>query len=599
MSVKASSILMLMVLSISSSAYADIYKNVDSNGNVTYSDKPAQSNSERIRSAPANTNSSTPKTTSPAPARTNAGVDPQAGSSTINTTPSPTQTQPSQTTNKASTAKGSSSSGSSSSGSGGSSSGAGGSSASTAGKAGTAGAKTTTPTTANTTAAKPAAGNTSAGSATTGNTTTSNTTTGNTTTGNTTTGNTTTGNTTTGNTTTGNTTTGNTTTGNTTTGNTTTGNTTTGNTTTGNTTTGNTTTGNTTTGNTTAGADSLTISFTGQNKVKWHPGHYLLVYPQGTQSDASFANYTNLVIKGVAETPGLQGIQKQYFWNKLEPSKGVYDFSEIRRDLAALKAVNKHLVISFQERSFIDSKNYAPTYLLTSEYGGGVYTFNNGKGINVNYWNVKVQDRLVALMQALGREFNSHPSLEAINFEETSHSVKDEAWKLKYSTAYYNGMIRVAQAAKEAFPNTVVLQYINYADWNMPKIVTALGSSGIGVGGPDSSEKDVNLLSYSYEFIRNLAGTVPVGMAVQYLNYEYDNGKGPVNPPKISSIHAFDQNYLKANYIFWMRRTAETWNGSNYYQDVLNHLKTINWSKNASGGLSKACPQVYESCITD
>ena len=307
----------------------------------------------------------------------------------------------------------------------------------------------------------------------------------------------------------------------------------------------------------------------------------------------------NLVIKGVAETPGLQGIQKQYFWNKLEPSKGVYDFSEIRRDLAALRAVNKRLVISFQERSFIDGKNYAPTYLLTPEYGGGVYTFNNGKGINVNYWNVKVQDRLVALMKELGRQFNSHPNLEAINFEETSHSNKNEEWKKLYSTAYYSGIIRVAQAAKEAFPNTVVLQYINYADWNMPKIVREMGSSGIGVGGPDSSEKDVNLLSYSYEFIRNLAGIVPVGMAVQYLNYEFDNGIGPVNNPSIASIHAFNQNYLKANYIFWMRRTAESWNGSNYYQDVLNHLKTINWNKNPSGGLPTACPKVYESCIVD
>ncbi|MGY1489814.1 DUF4124 domain-containing protein [Methylobacillus pratensis] len=560
MSVKASSILMLMVFSISSLAYADVYKNVDSKGNVTYSDRPTQSNSEIIRTSPGNTTNSTPRvTTNPAQARTNSTADPQAGSSTVNISPSPAQTQSGQNTNRSSSK--SSTTAGSSSGGGGSSSGSGGSSSSSGGSTTKAG--TTAPTTGAKTAA-PAAANTTAG-----------------------------------NTTTGNTTTGNTTTGNTTTGNTTTGNTTTGNTTTGNTTAGNTTAGNTTAGNTTAGGETITINFTGQNKVKWHPGHYLLVYPQGTQSDASFANYTNLVIKGVAETPGLQGIQKQYFWNKLEPSKGVYDFSEIRRDLTALRAVNKRLVISFQERSFIDGKNYAPTYLLTPEYGGGVYTFNNGKGINVNYWNVKVQDRLVALMKELGRQFNSHPNLEAINFEETSHSNNNAEWKTLYSTAYYSGMIRVAQAAKEAFPNTVVLQYINYADWNMPKIVREMGSSGIGVGGPDSSEKDVNLLSYSYEFIRNLAGTVPVGMAVQYLNYEFDNGKGPVNNPSIASIHAFDQNYLKANYIFWMRRTAETWNGSNYYQDVLNHLKTINWNKNPSGGLPTACPKVYESCIDD
>lgn len=515
----------LLMLSITGSAFGDIYKNVDSNGNITYSDVPASSNSELVRITPTRTIAQPQQSkTTTAPATT-AGKDttaPQVGASTIapiipTTTPS---TNTKATAGKASTAA------SSSLGGGGASSGgsaAGGAASSSGSAAHKTGVQTTTSTTA--------------GAAAIENKTTTGTTTGDSTIG-----------------------------------------------------------PPTTTAPTT---DPLVISFVGQNKVKWHPGHYLLVYPQDSQSDAQFATYTSSVIKGVSETPGLQGIQKQYFWNKLEPSKGVYDFSEIRRDLAALRVVNKHLIISFQERSFIDGKNYAPSYLMTSEYGGGVYSFNSGKGYNVNYWNVNVQDRLIALINELGRQFNSHPNLEALNFEESSHSNRDEAWKTKYSTLYYTGVIRVAQAAKQAFPNTVVLQYINYADWNMPRLVSAVANGGIGVGGPDTSEFDVNLLNTSYEYIRNLAGTLPVGMAVQYLNYEYNNGKGPVNPPEISSIHTFAQNYLKANYIFWMRRTAETWNGSNYYQDVLNHLKTIDWNKNNSGGLSTACPQIYESCSTN
>ena len=60
------------------------------------------------------------------------------------------------------------------------------------------------------------------------------------------------------------------------------------------------------------------------NVVKWHPGHYISLYPN--QKEPYYFYSAMIDLRG---NPGFKGVQKKYFWNKLEPSYGVYDFSEI------------------------------------------------------------------------------------------------------------------------------------------------------------------------------------------------------------------------------------------------------------------------------
>jgi len=333
-------------------------------------------------------------------------------------------------------------------------------------------------------------------------------------------------------------------------------------------------------------------------KTKWNPGHYLLIYPQGKEGDRLHARYMDEVIRDISINPGFQGIQKQYSWNKLEPAKGMYDFSQIRRDLDALAEVNKRLVISLQERSFINGEKLVPSYLLTPEYEGGVYSFNDGKGYNAIYWNDKVQDRLVALVTEMGKQLDGHPNLEAINFEETSNGIKAKDPREKFTNSYYAGVVRVALAAKKAFPSTVVIQYINYAAWSLDKVVNQLVAAGVGVGGPDVSEKDLHLAKASYPYFTKVSGTVPIGVAVQWWNYETNNGEKTGAKPSIASIHAFAQNGLKANYIFWLRRSQDKKNGPDYFQNVLSHFKTINWSVDQYGGLDGKCPKALVNCTS-
>lgn len=329
--------------------------------------------------------------------------------------------------------------------------------------------------------------------------------------------------------------------------------------------------------------------------VKWHPGHYVLLYPK---QDEPY--YFNSVLNDLKTNPGFRGVQKKYFWNRLETQYGVYDFSEIRTDLTSLAGINKYLVLTVQAESFITSEKLVPSYLLTEEYEGGVYPINTGKGFNVAYYNTKVQDRLMALVEALGKEFDSHPNLEAINFEETSPSRVEPEWHSAYIKNYIDGMLRVAVSAKKYFPRTVIIQYVNYPETSLPLVVSTLQSSGIGMGGPDVYQNNKSLALGVYPYYPKISGAIPIGMAVDYHNYQSSfGGDGPFDEPSIASIHQFAVDKLKPNYMFWLRRTKEPSNGSDYWQDVLDYFKNFDWQSDTSGGLNPDCPSTIAPCNTN
>lgn len=329
-------------------------------------------------------------------------------------------------------------------------------------------------------------------------------------------------------------------------------------------------------------------------RTKWHPGHYILLYPKQKEPE-----YFYSVMRDLRAYPVFRGVQKKYFWNRLEPRYGVYDFSEIRSDLANLARIDKQLVLTLQAESFITSEKLVPDYLLGDEYEGGVYPINSGKGYNVAYYNAKVQERLVALVEALGREFDAHPNLEAINFEETSPSRQEPEWHRSHIENYIDGMLRVASAGKKAFPGTVVIQYVNYPESSLPRVVKALSSQGIGMGGPDTYQNNPHLARGVYSYYPKIAGLLPIGMAVDYHNYQSSvGGNAPLDRPSIASIHQFAQQALKPNYMFWLRRTGDAASGSNYWQDVLDYFKSFDASLHPSGGLSTDCPRAIAPCAS-
>lgn len=289
-------------------------------------------------------------------------------------------------------------------------------------------------------------------------------------------------------------------------------------------------------------------------------------------------------------------MQRVYKWNDLEPIEGKYDVNMIRRDLEALARVNKRLIVQIDAKSNRDGQVFVPSYLLKPQYEGGVYKCTT-VGNNAAYWNKGVQARMIALVKELGRQLNDHPSLEAVNFEETSPSNNNPEWVRTYMEGYLQGMENVVMAAREAFPNTVVIQYINWPVKPLPAMVERFRSARIGVGGPDVLVEDDGLIRGSYPVIQGVAGQVPIGMAVQYDNYSQKSDNKKHAPPGIAALHQFALDKLKANYIFWLRRVREPANNSDYYADLRRYFDTLDWVADPAGGLETRCPTVFSRCM--
>jgi hypothetical protein len=91
----------------------------------------------------------------------------------------------------------------------------------------------------------------------------------------------------------------------------------------------------------------------------------------------------------------------------------------------------------------------------------------------------------------------------------------------------------------------------------------------VGMGGPDLLPHRPGQLKSSYPLIRQAAGIVATGIAVQDGNFE-DKNPATGRRVEISELVKFATEYLKVDYIFW--GTQEP-----YYSEAvipfLGHLK--------------------------
>ncbi|MEN9401365.1 MAG: hypothetical protein RL091_68 [Verrucomicrobiota bacterium] len=299
--------------------------------------------------------------------------------------------------------------------------------------------------------------------------------------------------------------------------------------------------------------------------VKWHPGHYVFVAH-------------GAVTPEVLTLPHFRGVQKIYSWREFEPEEGRYDFSALRTDLALARKHGRQLVMQFTHKSFVKGERSVPDYLTGPEYGGGVYVTVKG-ALNPVLWNRRVAARLDAVIEALGREFDRDPNLEAVNLPETAPNAyldkTPQAGVEPYTEqVYFEALKRQMTTLRRAFPGTVVIQYTNFP----PKLLVALTDYekeiGVGMGGPDvypradavsDPERGV------YRLYAKLAGTVPMGAAVQQENYATaykkrsalgrgqttSNGLPIVITPEdeipipVREHLRLAQEKLKLNYLFW------------------------------------------------
>jgi hypothetical protein len=146
-----------------------------------------------------------------------------------------------------------------------------------------------------------------------------------------------------------------------------------------------------------------------------------------------------------------------------------------------------------------------------------------------------VRERFHKLLFALGKEFDG--KIEGINLPETS-VMFGESGKLfpkGYGFEIYrDAVIDNMKALKRAFPKSVAMQYANFmpGEW-LPKrdksylrsVYKEAGELKLAVGGPDLLPYKPGQMNHSYLLIKESAGIVPTGIAVQDGNYEYTNPK--------------------------------------------------------------------------
>ena len=271
------------------------------------------------------------------------------------------------------------------------------------------------------------------------------------------------------------------------------------------------------------------------------------------------------------ETKALEGAQVVYTWRQLEPEKDAYDFSAIREDLAFLTSKGKRLFVQLQDVSFSESRVNVPRYLLTDpQYSGGAfkqYAVKGGdeehaavEGWMARRWDAAVQGRLHKLLSALGKEFDGR--IEGINLAETSAGVGESGrlFPKGFSfEAYRDGIITNMKALRRAFRKSVVMQYANFmpGEWltgddrgYLRSVYKAAKESKVGVGGPDLLPHRPGQMHHAYPLIRDAAGMVATGIAVQDGNYE-DVDPKTGKRVTVPELLEFATEYLKVDYVFW------------------------------------------------
>jgi hypothetical protein len=257
---------------------------------------------------------------------------------------------------------------------------------------------------------------------------------------------------------------------------------------------------------------------------------------------------------------GADGAQITYAWKRLEPKKGVYDFSEIEEDLNFLASKNKKLFIQIQDVTFYSDNIAVPKYLLSDpEYHGGVAqqcVLNKGKqdlgGWYARRWDTAVAERFHLLLRKLAEKFDG--AIEGINLPETAIDMCDGHLPDGFTNSAYVAAIKEnMKVARDCFEKSVALQYANFMSGgatDLKQLFDYAKEIKMGMGGPDILVYRPYQMENSYPLIRDIANDVVTGMAVQEGNYAAISGKSK-KKLSVQDILGFARNYFNLDYIFW------------------------------------------------
>lgn len=372
--------------------------------------------------------------------------------------------------------------------------------------------------------------------------------------------------------------------------------------------------------------------------VKFHAGMYLTPF-KTTPFATTLADLNNFTC--------LRGAQMRYDWTELETTQGNYTigFNDIDAKLASMTPTSKRFFLFIEFKSVNDNGatlagDVVPSYIINgAAYDGGQQLFDsandtkpNAGGKLVKMWNLNVRARMIALLNAYGARYNSHPLFEGIGFVEAAFSnplppAPPADWLEVTNITLYKWL----EAAKIAFPNTIVYQFLNYTRPNIrkhidggtfnagsaaPYTVNGLADDGMalgtpntlpnefGLGGVDPSRPagqqspglpDVGIYAYYQKhFLR-----VPIMASWQPPDYRWTklgDGSPGGHLPTIQELYDYIKIDLHSHYLFI---TPATGNTPDSWVAVKNWLNANPSIKNSlTGGLNTTKPTCYAAITT-
>ncbi len=271
------------------------------------------------------------------------------------------------------------------------------------------------------------------------------------------------------------------------------------------------------------------------------------------------------------ETEAIAGAQLKYTWRELEPERDRYDLGPLMADLAFLIEHGKRLFIQIQDVTFDQERVNVPDYLREDPaFGGGValqYDDHGGDASEVvpegrvaRRWDPAVRTRFIKLLQVLGEAVDG--KIEGVNLPETSigfgSSGEHDPEEFTHE-GYVEAVKAIMTAARDAFPNSHVIQYANFmpGEWlpwddhgYLRSIYEHADEIGAGVGGPDILPHRKGQQNHSLRFIAERGPGVVAGNAVQWGNLDEIN-PATGQPVTVDELYQFARDRLRLNYIFW------------------------------------------------
>jgi hypothetical protein len=320
-------------------------------------------------------------------------------------------------------------------------------------------------------------------------------------------------------------------------------------------------------------------------KVKWHPGHYMWLDRNNTSPEIRAGHMKQ--IDAIAYEPSVRGVKLALYWAALEPIEGDYSagFRIIDEYLAKLKATNKYLILSVQDRQFggygTDLTGFFPAYIANG-YGYGVTKMSNG--ITARVWQAKTMDRLIALSKALAARYDGHPNFEMYQTEETSIAVASGVDG--YSISNLGVQIkRLIAASRPVWKQTNLRLPANFfgGDTQMMDLLQYCSTYNVAVGGPDTIPTQTIQADRLYMggAGTDFRGIIPWVSEVQ--SPSLGGTKGTFTPKEL-----YDNGMLRGpSHFVWYRNTWSGGDAQKWDTGILPFIKLI------KGATKSTCPSTY------